>query len=603
MKNRYLKLSDLPLPSAGVSDLKPKKIVFGKADGEITQDDDFEFDDDTKTLKIEVELQADNTGSIVIMGDSIGFGVGATSNAVRFSTIIADYLGLTEVNKAYPGATVTDQGLEIPNKTEQLKKLIAEFGMNDYRLPDATTTKFENDYRAFIQSAITAGWNSNDITVLSIPASQYTLDAPTLAKVRGFNEIISDLATEFGLNYADVFEPLLFNGGEAYSADGTHPNDDGHREIALYTLAKIQPVYLIEAQGVVTSKIIEGLLRHKGRNLHNQNTFNLVGIDKKGNIGVVNTIPDGTRASGKLVLDGLLQQKNATVPDGSNKLDIVLALGGSIKQAYSKAVYNEIIPSSIQGHMEFRCHYENGNIIFYSVDGASEIMRILPNGNLMPGKDIVQSFGTSIGSEYTGNIGTRGYLKLFSNTNETVISNHFSSGKFKIRMSGGVSSNDDADLRDVLMVDSFGRVNLVDDGNYNEYASAKLSVNSTTSGFLPPRMTSAERDAMSNIRAIEVVTVGSGYTSATISITGGGGTGATANAILSGGTITSIEITNNGFGYTSVPTVTVTGDGTGLTMEARLNIVEGLEIYNLTTHRKNIYDGTGWKQPVMENAD
>lgn len=47
-----------------------------------------------------------------------------------------------------------------------------------------------------------------------------------------------------------------------------------------------------------------------------------------------------------------------------------------------------------------------------------------------------------------------------------------------------------------------------------------------------------------------------GSTAPTISITGGGGSGATATASLTNGKVTSISITSGGSGYTSVPTVT-----------------------------------------------
>lgn len=55
---------------------------------------------------------------------------------------------------------------------------------------------------------------------------------------------------------------------------------------------------------------------------------------------------------------------------------------------------------------------------------------------------------------------------------------------------------------------------------------------------------------------------GSGYTTApTVALTGGGGTGATATAQISGGVVTGITITNPGSGYTSAPTVAFSGGG------------------------------------------
>jgi len=54
----------------------------------------------------------------------------------------------------------------------------------------------------------------------------------------------------------------------------------------------------------------------------------------------------------------------------------------------------------------------------------------------------------------------------------------------------------------------------------------------------------------------------SGYTSApTVTITGGGGFGATATAAVSGGVVTGITVTNPGRDYSSTPTVSITGGG------------------------------------------
>jgi hypothetical protein len=73
-----------------------------------------------------------------------------------------------------------------------------------------------------------------------------------------------------------------------------------------------------------------------------------------------------------------------------------------------------------------------------------------------------------------------------------------------------------------------------------------------------------------SVSSITVDAGGSGYTAATVSITGGGGTGATATAAIVGDAVDSITVTDNGSGYTSVPTVTITGDGTLATATAIL---------------------------------
>jgi hypothetical protein len=59
-----------------------------------------------------------------------------------------------------------------------------------------------------------------------------------------------------------------------------------------------------------------------------------------------------------------------------------------------------------------------------------------------------------------------------------------------------------------------------------------------------------------------ITSAGSSYASPTVSITGGGGSGATASATVSSGKITAITLTDAGSGYTTSPTVTIT-DGSG----------------------------------------
>ena len=62
------------------------------------------------------------------------------------------------------------------------------------------------------------------------------------------------------------------------------------------------------------------------------------------------------------------------------------------------------------------------------------------------------------------------------------------------------------------------------------------------------------------ITEIKIGNAGSGFTfEPTVTLTGGGGTGATAKAYLGYGKITSIKVTNPGSGYTSAPTVVITG--------------------------------------------
>ncbi len=72
---------------------------------------------------------------------------------------------------------------------------------------------------------------------------------------------------------------------------------------------------------------------------------------------------------------------------------------------------------------------------------------------------------------------------------------------------------------------------------------------------------------------IDLLSGGSGYSgNTTVTLSGGGGTGATANATIANGAITSIVIETRGSGYNTKPTVTITDSfGTGSNANAVLN--------------------------------
>ena len=94
------------------------------------------------------------------------------------------------------------------------------------------------------------------------------------------------------------------------------------------------------------------------------------------------------------------------------------------------------------------------------------------------------------------------------------------------------------------------------------------------------------------VQQINVTAGGSGYTSApTVSFSGGGGTGATAVAVISGGAVVSVVVTAGGSGYTSVPSVSFSGGaGTGAAATAITSdwAISGtgtaIETYNMYTN-------------------
>jgi hypothetical protein len=76
------------------------------------------------------------------------------------------------------------------------------------------------------------------------------------------------------------------------------------------------------------------------------------------------------------------------------------------------------------------------------------------------------------------------------------------------------------------------------------------------------------------ILGINIISGGSGFTSLpTITISGGGGTGASYTPVVLDGQIIDVDFVSRGTGYTSTPTVTVTGGGgVGANLQAILNL-------------------------------
>ncbi|MGL4480864.1 MAG: hypothetical protein ACRCVK_21905 [Aeromonas veronii] len=106
------------------------------------------------------------------------------------------------------------------------------------------------------------------------------------------------------------------------------------------------------------------------------------------------------------------------------------------------------------------------------------------------------------------------------------------------------------------------------DGVFTELSGAVSEVGGTY-GTMPRMTADISHDSTGGVNKIAISAGGSGYTSATVAISGGGGTGATATAVISNGVITDVVVTTPGSGYNSEPTVSITGDGAGAAAIAR----------------------------------
>ena len=115
---------------------------------------------------------------------------------------------------------------------------------------------------------------------------------------------------------------------------------------------------------------------------------------------------------------------------------------------------------------------------------------------------------------------------------------------------------------DLVVVDSS-----TDSARTGRYTKALYAKNS--SGTALQTLIALPGDWSREITSINIVNGGVGYTSApTVTITGGGGTGALATATITDGVVTAINILNNGHNFTSAPTIVFSGGGSPSTVAA-----------------------------------
>jgi len=128
-------------------------------------------------------------------------------------------------------------------------------------------------------------------------------------------------------------------------------------------------------------------------------------------------------------------------------------------------------------------------------------------------------------------------------------------------------------LQDYYMDDGYGRRVITTSNNSFVLQAVMSTLNPAVSPVVDASRCGATivENIINNLplrnSEIFITSSGTGYansTDVTVSITGGGGTGATASANVLSNTINSVYITNGGSGYTTSPTITITpGSGGG----------------------------------------
>lgn len=216
---------------------------------------------DAQKLYNQVQSNADSIADmdegdiILFVGDSIVRGYGASNEAHRFSTLLANKLGLTEVNHSSPGAgfvhisTIDHKTLmdcvneAIEDDTfdhSKVKYLILEGGINDNNAGDITNAantimsklhgEFTSARRYFMNTLTAGGKTTNTQSYMNAGAS-----GPFVGSI-GVVGMFNIISTAQTAAYANMFTPLdcwnWLSFANGFDSDGVHPNDAGHERIA-----------------------------------------------------------------------------------------------------------------------------------------------------------------------------------------------------------------------------------------------------------------------------------------------------------------------------------------------------------------------------------
>ena len=191
---------------------------------------------------IEIGNTADESPIYVAMGDSLTYGVGASSIENTFpyyfaGSLLSQYRGVKMFNLGVPGATIEDL---IDYQLEQTIDLKPDYvsvfiGTNDIHqtiLPNKFGSSLaytlerlskETDAQIIIINLPYLGSKS-----LILPPFNYFFDSYT----REYNKVIQEMVDVYELKLVELYDSTknaFLQRQELYSSDGLHPSDEGYK--------------------------------------------------------------------------------------------------------------------------------------------------------------------------------------------------------------------------------------------------------------------------------------------------------------------------------------------------------------------------------------
>jgi hypothetical protein len=220
------------------------------------------------------------------------------------------------------------------------------------------------------------------------------------------------------------------------------------------------------------------------------------------------------------------------------------------------------------------------------------------------------SFSTGATTTGTTSVGGLGYYDTSSNEQLLTVS----SGRLFSIDNGGVATRQPALATWSATTSTWDTTNQIWENGYLVAATARVNMTQFNDleylvdgvGSLMVWNGTNVKQQGGKVRAITITTAGTGYTSATASITGPdlGGDSTTLLTATAGGAVTAITVPDNsGGGYSATPTVTIVGNGSGATATAVMGIPPvGLRI--LVTSGNRLFGvGSGAERNTLYASD
>lgn len=229
-----------------------------------------------------------NFASAVFEGDSITVGLNSSSNAKRWTSLVAAAKGATELNQGISGTVLQhsfisgaplannmrDRFVADVSSANKREKLFLAGGRNDARQTADTNfnvTAYAREIREMISAARCAGYAATDIVIVTPfwqPDILFNQNDPTnnpnnytRAYYESWVAAAAAAAAEFGVYYYDAYAYMRDNGGAALiSSDNIHPNDAGHLVIEQGAIAATTQPNGLALLSIATTNTVAGQL-------------------------------------------------------------------------------------------------------------------------------------------------------------------------------------------------------------------------------------------------------------------------------------------------------------------------------------------------------